>query len=98
MKKIIVFAAIILFFNSYSIGQSYRFVDDATQQNKADGFFASNYTEYREEVAEWGKMPMLPGQHGYTYDYAASAPLGSGLAIMAGLGLGYAMLRRKTTK
>lgn len=95
MKKMIIFAALMIISCSISIGQSYRFVDDAMQQdNKSDGFFTSTYSEYREENLEWGKMPMLPGQHGYQYDYSA-VPVGSGLLILVGLGLGYAAIRRK---
>ncbi len=65
------------------------------QEGATDGFFKSTYTEYREDVDEWGAMPMLPGQHGYSYDYAASAPLGSGLVLLATFGVGYLALRKK---
>ena len=83
MKKIIL--AIALF---VALGLS------ANAQN--DGFFStgSNYKEYREDV--WAQnMPVLPGQHGSQYDFAAeSAPIGSGLLVLAGLGLAYAMRRK----
>lgn len=65
--------------------------------NQTDGFFSSNrYEEYREDNAEWGKMPLLPKTHGYNYDYdAEEAPLGSGLLLLAGMGIGYAVRKRK---
>ena len=38
-----------------------------------DGFFSSDYTDYREEeVYEWGTMPALPEQHGGLCDYSAA--------------------------
>ena len=68
------------------------------QSGFSDGFFSSNYSEYRED--EWaGDMPLLPGAHGSGFDYDADksepVPAGSGLLILTGLGLGYASLRRK---
>lgn len=67
----------------------------------SDGFFTSNYSEYREGETEWGTMPLLPRTHGSGFDYSAAetmpAPIGSGLLILTGLGLGYASLRRKNS-
>ena len=66
----------------------------ANAQN--DGFFNSNYSEYRDRTEEWGQtMPGLPGQHGVIYDFSAepSAPLGSGLLLLGGMAVLYA--RRK---
>ncbi|MBQ8223572.1 MAG: hypothetical protein IJZ87_09590 [Bacteroidales bacterium] len=63
-----------------------------------DGFFASNYSEYRESENDWGlDMPLLPGSHGYLDDYscAEQAPLGSGIILLAGMALGYAMRKRE---
>ena len=62
---------------------------------QSDGFFSSgsNYKEYRENV--WAEnMPVLPDQHGVTYDFSAEAPLGSGLLVLTGLGLAYAMRKK----
>ena len=63
---------------------------------QSDGFFSSgsNYKEYREDI--WAEnMPVLPGQHGVDYDFAAEpAPVGSGLLVLAGLGLAYAIRRK----
>lgn len=57
-----------------------------------DGFFTSSYTEFRETDNDWGfEMPALPGQHGVNYDFAAEAPLGSGVLLLAA----FAMLRLK---
>lgn len=63
---------------------------------QSDGFFKNNnYSEYREENLEWGNMPVLPNQHGTQYDFAAEAPLGSGLLLLGGLALGYAAMRKR---
>ena len=61
-----------------------------------DGFFSNgNYTEYRDNSEVWGQnMPILPGQHGVNYDFAAEAPLGSGLLILGGLALAYGIRKR----
>ncbi len=61
-----------------------------------DGFFSSgNYTEYRDNTEVWGQeLPILPGQHGVDYDFAAEAPLGSGLLILGGLALAYSIRKR----
>lgn len=64
------------------------------QDGASDGFFKTTYKEYRPEDLEWGKMPMLPGQHGYEYDYSA-VPVGSGLLLLTTLGVGYIAFRKK---
>ena len=63
---------------------------------QSDGFFSSgsNFKEYREDV--WAQdMPVLPGQHGVDYDFVAEpTPVGSGLLVLAGLGVAYAMRKK----
>ena len=60
---------------------------------QSDGFFSSSYSEYRED--SWAQnMPILPGQHGTEYDFAAEAPLGSGLLLLGGMALAYGMRKR----
>lgn len=81
---------------AFAIGLGLNLNAQSQQNTFSDGFFSSNYSEYREDNTDWGKMPLLPGNHGYTYDYdAEKAPLGSGLLIFACMGLGYAMRKRK---
>ena len=64
------------------------------QSSYSDGFFSSNYSEYREGN-EFGIMPILPG-HTTTSDQDADpAPIGSGLLLLAGMGLGYAIKKRR---
>ena len=61
-----------------------------TLNAQSDGFFMSNYSEYRED--NWSStMPSLPGFHGGLDDYQSTpeAPLGSGLLILGALALGY---------
>lgn len=59
-----------------------------------DAFFASSYSEYREVDNEWGNMPVLPSEHGGILDYTA-VPTGSGLLLLAGMGLAYGLKKRK---
>ena len=71
MKKLIITAI-------FTIG----FVFNINAQS--DGFFTSSYTEFRATENDWGiDMPALPGQHGVNYDFAAEAPLGSGLLLLS---------------
>ncbi len=64
-----------------------------------DGFFTSNYTEYREDNEDvWGlEMPLLPRSHGALFDYQAynETPLGNGLILLAGLGMVYCLRKKQ---
>ena len=67
-----------------------------SQQNSSDGFFSSNYNEYRDGDTGLGIMPLLPG-HTTTFDYDADpkpTPVGSGLLLLAGMGLAYGVKRK----
>lgn len=87
MKRYILTIALAL---CLSINLSAQF----SNQYSSDGFFSSNYSEYREGEGSFGTMPLLPG-HNTLKDYDADpAPVGSGLLLLAGLGLGYASLRK----
>ena len=59
---------------------------------QSDGFFASNYSEFRENTDPMGVMPATIG-HGYTMD--KTAPVGNGLLILGGLALAYGMRKKK---
>lgn len=83
MKKKLFLATIVLM-----LGCSVSFAQN-------DAFFTQTYSEYREESnGEWGIMPVLPSQHGGAIDYTA-VPVGSGLLLLAGLGLAYGMRKSK---
>jgi len=56
-----------------------------------DGFFTSNYSEFRTTTDDMGDMPALFG-HGMTSNQ--DAPLGGGLLVLGGLALAYG-LRKK---
>ena len=59
-----------------------------------DGFFAYGDAENQNrESGNFSEMPALPLRGQYTDQSAA--PLGSGLLILAGLGLAYGLKRRK---
>ena len=60
---------------------------EAQHQITTDGFFTTNYQEYRETDQWINGLPVLPSSHGLDYDVAA--PIGSGLLLMLGMGLGY---------
>lgn len=62
-----------------------------------DGFFTTTYSGYRDN--NWAStMPSIPGYHGSLDDYEATpeAPLGSGLFVMAALGLAYGVKRKRS--
>lgn len=62
---------------------------------QSDGFFRYQY-EYREEDNGWNKLIVLPNEHGLDYNYPAdSAPIGTGLLLMSGMGLAYANYRKR---
>ena len=62
---------------------------------QGDGFFANgNYSEYREDAGWANGMPLLPNQHGTQSDFAAEAPLGSGLLLLGGLALVYGIRKK----
>ena len=69
---------------------------------QSDGFFSSSYTYDENRNApdangwELFNMPSIIG-HGYNLDQNADpdpAPVGSGLLILAGLGVAYAMRKK----
>lgn len=97
MKKIIITLAIIMLSYGYSVGQQYSgLFEEGGRKISTDGFFESSYDEYREDYLEWGTMPLLPRTHGYHYDYdAEDVPIGSACLLLAGMGIGYAVIRRK---
>lgn len=97
MKKILTFLAalfIVIGVNAQS-DEVDRLVPVMTQTpSMNDGFFAGNYSEYRE-VDIFGTLPALPSTHGLDFDQAA--PVGSGLLLLAGMGIAYG-IRKKTRK
>lgn len=61
-----------------------------------DGFFTSNYIEYRED--SWAsEMVSLPGSHGLLDDYDAvmETPISGGILLLAGMGMAYAVMTRR---
>ena len=40
-------------------------------------------------------VPMLPNHHGLTDDYDAEGPVGSGIAVLIGLGAAYALGKKR---
>lgn len=80
MKKVII---------TLSIVAALALNANAQNTQSSDGFFSS-YT--MEEETRVGALPLLPKQ-GQGGDQ--NAPVGSGLLVLAGLGIAYAMKSRK---
>ena len=68
---------------------------EAQHQMTTDGFFTTNYQEYRENDQWINGLPVLPSSHGLDLDVAAEAPVGSGLLMLLGMGLGYMTIANK---
>ena len=62
---------------------------------QSDGFFTYNNVD--DKRTEWGSEPALPYAHGLD-ENQSSAPLGSGLLLLAGLGITYASTKKKKKK
>ena len=63
---------------------------------QSDSFFRYNNVEEQRTNSgngEWGTMPTLVG-HGYTTDMDPNAPLGSGMLLLAGMGLAYGFRKK----
>lgn len=90
MKKVILTFVLLIFLG---------FEGGVRAQGRAtDGFFKSNYDEYRED-SQFGKMPLLPRTHGYLEDYSAvdpdPVPVGGGLILLTTFGVCYIAAKRK---
>ena len=64
----------------------------------SDGFFTPNYNELRKtsnDISnEMGDMPAILG-HGYETNQSGTTPIGSGLLLLAGMGLAYGIKKSK---
>ena len=58
---------------------------------QSDSFFRYNNVEEQRTNESWGSMPAMIG-HGLDGDQ--SAPLGSGLLLLAGMGLAYGFRKK----
>lgn len=63
--------------------------------SSSDGFFSSNTTTEENREGETGLFPTLPGRNLTGDQDASPTPIGSGLLILAGLGVAYAARRRE---
>ncbi len=99
MKKVMLIIFMMLLACSYNaVSQNYNYSNDENDEihTFADGFFNQEKMGKRTTSADWNTMPLLPKTHGYHYDYPAhEAPVGTGLLLLAGMGLGYAIRKRK---
>ena len=92
-KKIALAVAILAVACNFGFAQNYML-----EQRQADGFFAMQSEASRVETDGnlWGGiMPPAMIGHGLTENQNADAPLGSGLLLLAGMGLAYGMRKRK---
>ena len=60
-------------------------------QSTSDGFFKQNYEAEYRAYDEWGAMPRMLG-HGIETNQ--NAPLGSGLLLLAGMGVAYGIKKK----
>ena len=58
---------------------------------QSDSFFKYSNVEEQRSPSDWGSMPAMIG-HGLEGDQ--SAPLGSGLLLLAGMGLAYGFRKK----
>ena len=78
MKKLIILSVFALGFGMSLNAQS-------------DGFFTFNNVEESRTATEWGAMPSMIGHNSNTN---MDAPVGSGLLLLAGMGLAYGMRKK----
>lgn len=60
---------------------------------QSDGFFTTSFGEYRSEQQTSPALPLA----GTNVDHSA-VPVGSGLLLLAGMGIAYTVARRKSDK
>lgn len=97
MKKIVLAIVILSISCGVSFGQNYTTIDNMNNEN-VDRFFTisnvNNQFRTNDTPDGWGIVPSLFG-HGLNDNQSAEAPTGSGLLLLAGMGLAYGIRRRK---
>lgn len=89
MKRIIITLSFIA-----ALGLNVNAQSQSTQSS--DGFFSSTLTEstYRTEGSSGSASPLFPQREQFT-DQDADVPVGSGLFLLAGMGVAYALRKRR---
>lgn len=94
MKKGIITLAVTLALGMNLHAQNASYTNDS----KNDAYFSSNFSEFRQGTSSsesWiNEMPMLLGHAYETNQSADNAPLGSGLLLLAGLGITYGVRKK----
>ncbi len=85
MKKLIITTAIIL-------GIATTTIADPTERG---GLFQRGNVAERSMMRDGTDMPMLPNQHGLGGNQNADAPLGTGIAVLLGLGAAYLVGKKR---
>jgi hypothetical protein len=81
---------------AFALGLGLNLNAQSQRKGHSDGFFSRNYSEYNRDDDDYGVMPLLPG-HNTLNDYDADpkqVPVGSGLLLLAGLGLAYGLKKK----
>ena len=86
MKKLAIIIALILGMSTVSFAQGGLFKRGAEPEGEVYGPRDSN------------GMPLLPSAHNQNGNQDADAPLGGGILVLAALGAGYAIVRRKKSE
>lgn len=60
-----------------------------------DGFFMYQYEQREDKDNDWSEILLLPNAHGLDYNYPADVPLGTGLLLLAGMGIGYGVFKKR---
>lgn len=84
MKKLIVTAAILVGLGMGGYAQQSKGLFDRGME-----------TESQRAGGNDNSRPMLPNQHGLTTDANADGPIGSGIAVLLGLGAAYALGKKR---
>ena len=92
MKKYIILAVFAL---GFAMNVNAQFMENS--KTSSDGIFTPSYNKLREgtgsNVEEM--MGIMPELFGHDLDTNQSAPLGSGLLLLAGMGLAYGIKKNK---
>lgn len=94
MKKLILTSAIILGISLTTFADGGLFNRGTNARfGQASGY---TYFDAKDPAMRDGDVPLLPGAHGLVNNQPASpAPLGSGIAMLLGLGAAYAVAKKR---
>lgn len=96
MKKQLLTLATVFALVLSGFAQEFGGFGNNSQRN--GGFFQKGPNDELFEYREMDKTPMMPMVHGSQYDFTGDGtlvPLGSGIAVLLGLGAAYAFAKKR---